>query len=206
MERSTQKIITFLGCPISAPITAVLRRWCQAVKPDLYLPTGDPVLRWTRPESLHITLHYLGSTVKSEVALHQAAIGEVTHTARQIPFQLKAPTPFPQSSRARGLWVPVEDPTESLSQLHSALGLKLQQLGLPVDRKPFRPHVTLGRISSKLRGAQRREAASALQRIVATRIISVAADSIDQIHWYQSVQQPGGNVYTPLATWPLGTS
>lgn len=144
--------------------------------------------------------------MKSEVAMHQAAIGEVALTARPTPFQLLPPTPFPHSSKARGLWVPVEDPTDALSQLHSALGLKLQQLGLPVDRKTFRPHVTLGRISSKLRGTQRREAASALQRIVSIRTISAIVDSINHFHWYQSVQKPGGNVYRPLATWPLGSS
>ena len=163
-------------------------------------------MRWTRPESLHITLHYFGPTVPAAVADHQSALGEIVQATQEIPVQLKTLDLFPQPRKARGLWMEVEDPTGALNQLHSNLVRKLQQLDLPGDHRQFRPHVTIGRISSRLRGAQRREAAAILQQVVATRPVSVTADSISRVHWYQSVQQQGGNLYPPLATWMLQAS
>ena len=206
MESPTREIVTFLGCPVSARTSELLQRWRLAAALHLALPAGDPVLRWTRPESLHVTLHYFGVTAQTAIADHQSALGAIVQATREIPVCLKEITLFPQHRQARGLWVEVEDPTGALYELHSNLVRKLQQLGLSVDRRRFRPHITLGRIPSRLRGSLCREAAEILQQFATTQSLDMTADTIAQVHWYQSVQQPGGNLYRPLVTWPLTAS
>jgi len=185
-------------------------------------------LRWTRPESLHITLHYFGPTPQAALAECQTALGEVVQKAQKIPVRLYAPTLFPHSRKARGLWIEVGDPTGALHRLHADLvqalqhlglpcdpklqhlGLpcdpKLQHLGLPCDPKRFHPHVTLGRIPSRLRGSRRREAVAVLRQTVAHGSVPMTADTIAQMHWYQSLPQPRGNIYKPLTTWRFDMS
>ncbi len=205
MESQSRLIVTFLGCPVSAQVTARLQRWCQAAAPQLTLPSGSPVLRWTRPESLHITLHYLGPTEQAAALDCQSVLGEMVAEIQEIPVHLQGLALFPQSRQTGGLWVEVTDPTGALAQLHANLSRTLQQLGLPASHRRFRPHVTLGRIAARPKSAVRREAAAILQRVVATRPLARTADTIALVHWYQSIQQPGGNRYPPLATWRLKT-
>jgi len=163
-------------------------------------------LRWTRPESLHITLHYFGPTPQAALAECQTALGEVVQKAQKIPVRLYAPTLFPHSRKARGLWIEVGDPTGALHRLHADLVQALQHLGLPCDPKRFHPHVTLGRIPSRLRGSRRREAVAVLRQTVAHGSVPMTADTIAQMHWYQSLPQPRGNIYKPLTTWRFDMS
>jgi 2'-5' RNA ligase len=66
-----------------------------------------------------------------------------------------------------------------------------------VETKPFRPHLTLARIREP-------EPLDQLQRTIA----SLASNDFGvfqatEFHLYRSVLQPGGSVYTKLASFPL---
>ncbi len=206
MEKSTGQMVTFLGCPVSAQTSRMLQSWRRTVAPHFALPSGEPILRWTRPESLHITLHYFGPTAQGVVDDHQTALGALVQAIPAIPIRLHTLALFPKPETARGLWVEVEDPTGALKQLYEDLAHKLQQLDLPVAGRIFRPHITLGRVSSRLKGAQRREAAVVMRRVLAARHLSFSKDTVSQVHWYRSQQQPGGNFYLPLTSWRLRTT
>ena len=90
------------------------------------------------PARLHLTLHFIGAVERQRLAAVSGAL--------QVPM-----TPFELTlSRAeiwpRGLVVlhaaPVPD---ALIQLHARLGAALRGLGLPLERRHFRPHLTLAR-------------------------------------------------------------
>lgn len=100
--------------------------------------TTDPRARVVTPERLHMTLHFLGPVPRQQLPALVSAL--------RVPFQ-----PFELSfSRCEqwphGLLVVVPDTVPPpLVQLHGALAAVLQGLGLPVDERPFRPHLTLAR-------------------------------------------------------------
>jgi 2'-5' RNA ligase len=97
-----------------------------------------------KPERLHLTLHFLGDVPNSMLP----ALAE----RLRVPFGA-----FELGFGEAGLWpngVAVLEPghvPQALLVLHAALGDVLLGLGLPVDPRPFRPHVTLARRAS---GAQ----------------------------------------------------
>lgn len=103
---------------------------------------GGPHTRVVAPQRVHLTLHFLGQVPRQQVPALVSAL--------RVPFQ-----PFELSfSRCEqwphGLLVAVPDTvTPPLSQLHAALGEVLQGLGLPVDERQFRPHLTLARRHTK---------------------------------------------------------
>ncbi len=206
MKSQSRSIVTFLGCPVSAQTATLLQHWRQAAAPHLALSSGAPVLRWTHPESLHLTLHYFGPVAQASVTACQSVLGEIVQATPEIPIRLKALALFPRLQTARGLWMEVEDPTGTLKRLQADLVQQIEHLDLPGHRRRFRPHVTVGRMASSLQGPQRQEAANLLQQVAATRSISMPADKIALVLWYQSVPQPGGNLYRPLATWVLNTA
>jgi len=91
-----------------------------------------------RAERLHMTLHFLGN-------LPTPLVPDLV-TGLQVPF-----TPFELRFGQAELWphgvavlAPKSAP-EPLLDLQASLGAALQGLGLPVETRAFRPHVTLAR-------------------------------------------------------------
>ncbi|MBV8665224.1 MAG: RNA 2',3'-cyclic phosphodiesterase [Burkholderiaceae bacterium] len=90
------------------------------------------------PESLHLTLHFLGQVANARIA-------ELRHGVA-VPF-----TPFELNFSHPTLWshgiaVLLPDSVPSaLLDLQAAVGVELLRMGLPVEKRAFRPHVTLSR-------------------------------------------------------------
>ena len=93
-------------------------------------------------DKLHATLHFIGQVAAQQVDAVRDAIA--------LPF-----TPFELTLREPAVWrggiaVLESDAPAALLDLQVRLGLALDALGLPVEQRPYRPHVTLAR---KARGA-----------------------------------------------------
>lgn len=94
--------------------------------------------RLTRPERLHITLHFIGAVPDARMdELRQGLLAPIE------PFDLE----FATAELWRGgLAVLCADRVAPrLSALHAELRQRLVSLGLPVEERPLRVHVTLAR-------------------------------------------------------------
>jgi 2'-5' RNA ligase len=92
----------------------------------------------TRTEQLHVTLHFLGNVPRERLPELVHGIG-----VRFDPFELDFGHPELWHG---GIAVLAPDAVpEPLLALHSALGEALERLGLPLEARPYRPHVTLAR-------------------------------------------------------------
>jgi RNA 2',3'-cyclic 3'-phosphodiesterase len=117
-------------------------------------------LSWTRAEGWHLTLAFLGRVEDARlgevVTAVQAGVGEVGAVGRVggagsgadvggvgVPrLVLRAPGRF----GPRVLWVGVaEDPDGWLRALGARVQVAIAAAGLPVERRPVRPHLTLAR-------------------------------------------------------------
>ncbi len=111
------------------------------------MESQDWDLRWTPPENLHLTLHFLGETPENLlVDLHHdlAALASA-----QRPFDLKVSGlgVFPSWEDPRVLWVGVEDRAGKLEGLFRASLKVLNAYRLFKLREDFQqPHLTLARV------------------------------------------------------------
>jgi RNA 2',3'-cyclic 3'-phosphodiesterase len=92
-----------------------------------------------RPENFHITLHFLGSVQQKRVAdlkyvLHRISTRDFSlHFGHYDVWQ-------------HGITVLRTDSSPTgLRALHARIGLALAEIGMPVEERAFRPHVTLAR-------------------------------------------------------------
>jgi 2'-5' RNA ligase len=91
-----------------------------------------------RTEQLHVTLHFLGNFPRARLPELVAGID-----VRFKPFELEFGHPELWHG---GIAVLAPDAVpEPLLALHGALGAALEQLGVPLEERPYRPHVTLAR-------------------------------------------------------------
>jgi 2'-5' RNA ligase len=129
----------FAALPVGGEAGAELARWLAR-----FQGRGWPV-RWVRPEGLHLTLKFLGTVEESRVpAVEQAFVAACVGTP-SLSLSLRDFGTFPAARRPRVIWAGLEaDP--ALELLAHRLESQFEAVGFPVEGRPFRPHVTLGRV------------------------------------------------------------
>jgi 2'-5' RNA ligase len=155
---------------------------------------ADPALRPVGPESLHITLAFLGYLPEKEVP----RLAEIVTASRaQAPsIVLGDPVPRPERGRPRLFALAVESPGAAALQAALEERLVAARLFEP-EKRPFWPHVTVARVRREERGSKRPALVSkppkALSKDLSQKFRGV------RLTLYLSQIQPQGAQYTPLA-------
>jgi 2'-5' RNA ligase len=114
-------------------------------------PRGEGGLRWTAPESWHITLQFLGNSTTEQLECLTASLSEVRSAA--VPVQLGELGCF---ERAGVLFADVAV-TRELAALQRSVAATTSRCGFQAKTLPFHPHITLARTKGKGRRAGLRE-------------------------------------------------
>jgi len=185
---------------LAAPLPDALRGHIATLI-DALGAEGWPV-RWVDPEGAHLTLHFLGEAAPERAELLR--LGLPGAVARHQRFELASARlgVFPGVDRPRVLWLGLTGPLQELATLHDDLVSPLRQLGFAIERGPFRPHITLGRV----RDGAPPDLSSAIQQ----RLAAEAAAPVDaivlpvaELVLYQSILSKNGARYVALGRFPL---
>ncbi|MFL5581736.1 MAG: RNA 2',3'-cyclic phosphodiesterase [Gemmatimonadaceae bacterium] len=154
---------------------------------------------WTAAEKIHLTLKFLGEQPDDMPARLVAALRGPLARARPVDLDLRGVGAFPAMKRPRVVWVGVR-PEPRLELLHHDVEVACEGVGFEVEGRPFRPHLTLGRVRP---GAPpdlpRRLAAAA-------REVHLRGDArVETVDVMRSEPAAGGSRYTVLERVPLGT-
>jgi 2'-5' RNA ligase len=155
---------------------------------------------WVAPECIHLTMKFLGEQPPDAVASLREAVGAVARRFQPPRLDLGGVGAFPHLRAPRIFWMGIaSDP--KLELLHHDLEVACGALGHEVEARPFRPHVTLGRVKRDVTPEQ----VSTLGKLAASvrYRVSVEVRSIDIM---QSELSSKGPRYTVLAAMPLGHS
>ncbi|HKR85829.1 MAG TPA: RNA 2',3'-cyclic phosphodiesterase [Terriglobales bacterium] len=101
-----------------------------------------PVVRWVAPESLHVTLKFIGERPDGMVESIKESLRKISSPAIQISF--RGCGFFPTEKSARVFWIGIEA-GPALNQLVMRIEGELGPLGIEAERRPFSPHLTLAR-------------------------------------------------------------
>ena len=154
-------------------------------------------IRWIRPDNIHLTLKFLGNIKAEDVEKVGRAISTAAGGVKPFSLEAKGLGVFPDIRRPRVLWVGIAGETTPLNELHKALADALWQMGFPKENRPFRGHLTIGRVKGKIDSKQM---LNALKRENAT--ISDPF-SVQYLYLFKSDLKPTGAEYTKLIQVPL---
>jgi len=149
-----------------------------------------PEATWPPAGNFHLTLAFLGQIQGTALPRILAAGASVAKAHAPFVMHTGGLDCFPSPSRAKILWLGLQ-PNPQAEHLALRLQGAMRDLGIPMDEKPFIPHLTLARL---------RHAASILLDA------SELAASLDVRELVLFESRPGarGSIYTPLETIPLG--
>lgn len=184
-------IRTFLGLELGEGA----RRSAAALAEVLRRSPGGDAVRWVREESLHVTLRFLGATDPATVPQLARRVAAETRRVPAFALQLGTLHAFPSARRPRVVAVGLEPP-EPVAALAEAVERGAVAAGFPPEERPFRPHVTLGRV-------RQRRPALALDVTVPVTDPADAWDVVETVLFQSETAQSGAR-YTALERLPLG--
>lgn len=166
-----------------------------------------PNARWVRPESLHVTLKFIGE--KSLEAVEEIKGALAGTRGKSFAMRFRGYGFFPTANAARVFWLGIEADAK-LSELARAVDDATATLGIPREEHSFQPHLTLARGAGRS-GAPRRQKDDAPNRAFRELQLKLAAFpspefgtmTAREFSLYESELQRGGSRYTKLAGFPL---
>lgn len=166
-----------------------------------------PDARWVKPESLHVTLKFIGEQPDSAVEPIKAALANAQGNAVKIQF--RGYGFFPTAKSARVFWVSMNAGPQ-LAALAAAIDEEMPSLGIAKEDREFSPHLTLARAGGRSGSPGRRKddrpnrvfqiLQDKLERLPAPEFGSMTAR---EFYLYRSQLSPRGSRYTKLSGFGL---
>lgn len=184
-----------MRCFIALPVPAAVRDVAARVQEALGRVDAD--VRWVKPESMHLTLKFLGELGEETVAELGERLAEEAARWPALRLEYRGIGRFPARGAPRVVWAGCEGDVAKLAGLAAAVERLAEGAGVPREGRPFVAHLTIGRVRSP-RNAKRLDAAIAAQREV-----SLGADRAAEFVLMRSTLTPQGPVYGRVRAFPL---
>jgi 2'-5' RNA ligase len=191
----------FIGIDLDPEIRGRISRFLEGVQ------GFAPDARWVRPESLHITLKFIGEQTPERVE----AIAERLRRVKGGEFEIRSGGYgfFPTAKAPRVFWIGIHAGPQ-LAELAGSIDVATAELGIPREDRPYSPHLTLARAggrsgSPKWRKGDAPNLAFAVldKRLAAMGELDFGTMTAREFILYQSQLSPKGSQYTKLQRFPL---
>lgn len=171
----------------------------QTLMRQSFDPGTSPV-KWVPSHQFHFTLKFFGEIGNEEVA---HAANALRHAAAGIqPFTLEVVGlgAFPDVGRPNVLWAGTGQGRQELVALAGSVEEAMARAGFRREGKPFRPHLTLGRVR------EREQVPARVRDRLAGPPVSYGCWSVARVLLMRSELLPAGPRYTVLEAVPLGSA
>ena len=191
----------FIGIDLDDEIRGKIARFLEGVS------GFAPEARWVRPESLHITLKFIGEQKPEQVA----AITERLRLVQSGGFDIRLSGYgfFPTAKAPRVFWIGIHAGS-ALAELAGQIDAAVAELGIPREERAFSPHLTLARAGGRSGDPKWRKGDGAnstfavlQKRLAAMGELEFGTMAANKFILYQSQLSPKGSKYTKLERFPM---
>ncbi len=193
MPDTDKNIRAFLAIVPPEDILQAISRLQEKMKREI---TGR--ISWTKSQGQHLTLKFFGDISTEDVKNICVAVKNRIVLGSPLNLKIEKLGIFPDFRKPRVIWCSVTGDGEKLSVLQKQLDSDFASIGFPKEDRPFRAHLTLGRIKDThgLSGIS-----EALNK---HNVFAAGVFDCKELVLFQSKLLPQGAVYTKLAEFALG--
>jgi len=161
-------------------------------------------VRWVEPHGIHLTFKFLGEVAEDRVRAVAGALEEAIQGARAPRLVLEGVGGFPNLRRPRVIWLGLaEEGGEALGTLQRAIDGAVEPLGWEREKRPFQPHLTLGRVREESRGRPQVLDAPLVRALEDVHPPAPDVRVQDRVALVRSHLSPSGARYEDLQVWTL---
>ncbi len=158
------------------------------------------VVSWVQPNSIHLTLKFLGEVENSNVS---TLTNKLTTVCRDVmPFSLTCGGLgcFPSPQRPKVIWVGIT-PDPKLNALVAKIEKSCTELGFSSENRTFNPHLTLGRVKTNLETS---DLEFIRNKILEESRNALSSVEVSEIYLMKSDLSPRGAIYSVLSKIAIG--
>jgi RNA 2',3'-cyclic 3'-phosphodiesterase len=157
---------------------------------------GNEKINWVDLCNIHLTLAFLGETHDERIKVAGIMLKNKCSGFGEFSFTLTGTGVFKDYRDPKVIWIGI-DQSERLQMLNDVINTGLKDTGFSVENRPFKPHITIGRIkfikdSENLRSSIERYQHDFVQEVHVSEVIL-----------YESILKPTGPVYRPVGKFSL---
>jgi RNA 2',3'-cyclic 3'-phosphodiesterase len=178
-------IRTFIAFELPEEIKAYLGEIISGLKPK----AGG--VKWLQPQGLHVTLKFLGGIDEQLVPQLSRELDSLAPAYPPIQVDLSRLGAFPDTRRPRVIWAGLSGDIRVMSDIAERVDKICTSFGLEPEKRPFRAHITIGRLK--------------IPTVVdLAQEVRVSPFTIENIVLYKSELAPSGARYSALHRSVLG--
>lgn len=155
---------------------------------------------WTSPDTMHLTLRFLGDITEDQAQVLAARLREQYAVLDPFELMIVGTGAFPTLKRPNIVWagvIPLDGP---LSAAQSIAENAAQGIGLTPEKRKFHPHLTLARLKDPKTGGL------LFPYLAREKAYSGGRFQVNGVSLYQSRLSPKGAKHTRLESFPFGSS
>jgi len=153
-------------------------------------------INWVPEDNFHLTLRFNGDTTREQLEALYLEMDMVANQISTFNFQISGTGYFVRKGNPRVLFVNIVFP-EEMKKLAEKIETAVVSVGFQENLKPFRPHLTMGRIK------QLENRTRFYQMMEEQPKVEYQSVQVSEFILYQSILRPEGPVYKPIKTYPL---
>ena len=179
----------FFAIPLPASAKPALADIMATLKKSIPSDT----IRWSMLDNLHVTLQFLNPVQRINLPALIAGAHRALENSKPFELEYGKLELFPAISSPKFISLDMSS-VASLTELANTIAVLTSKLGYPLDTRPFRGHITLGRLGHTHVNQ------SMLEQLVTP---AIPPSFITDICLYESKPTHQGSHYLPLATFAL---
>jgi 2'-5' RNA ligase len=179
-------IRTFIALDLPPNVQEALEGFARELK------KADAPVAWVKPDRIHLTLKFLGDVQEERIPEIREVLEKIAASTEPLTLKASGCGAFPTMKEMRVVWVGLVGGHEALGRLARRIEEALVPFGFKREGRPFKPHLTLGRVKG-------RQHLRALQEILlVNQDFEAEAFDVTEVVLYKSDLRPDGARYTPL--------
>ena len=192
-----EQIRSFIAIELPDELKLALRQL------ETRLKSGEqPWVKWVDPNSIHLTLKFLGNIAANRTGEITGALEEAAQGIPAFHLEVRDLGVFPNLKRVQLAWVGISGEVDKLGKLQQNIESSLARLGFVPESRPFTPHLTLARLRNQASLDERQR----FGRLIAETRFEVGTFLIDAISLMRSQLTREGAIYSRVSSVRLKNS
>lgn len=158
------------------------------------LKQSGATVKWVKPDSMHLTLKFLGNISPSLVSPLKDMLEAIGRETTSFQIALSKVGTFGKADHPRVIWVGVEEGEEKILEIKRKLEERSEKLDIPLESRSYHAHLTLGRVKSS-KNEELKKAVDSLN----TDLSATAKMTVSNVQLFKSALTPQGALYTCLS-------
>jgi len=157
-----------------------------------FLKASGADVKWVQKDNIHITLKFLGDVQEERISFVKTALDDIAEKNRTFEIALGGIGAFPKPSFPKVIWVGMQKGSAESSGLAKMIEERLERIGFSKEERPFRSHVTIGRVRSP------KHTEALQEKMLTARLKHALIQKVTTITLFKSQLTSQGPIYTVI--------